>query len=143
MLGLLLALFIAVPILEIYVILQVGSIIGGGPTLAIVIAMAIAGAALAKHQGLIAVRNIQKTIATGQAIATTMVAAVLVVVAAVLMITPGFVTDGVGFVLLVPQCRNWIAKQLIAWLKTRGVRVASMGNRDEYVQDPPADVIDV
>jgi len=101
--------FIVVPIVEIAVLLRVGGAIGGLETLVLVIAMAVAGASLARHQGLTAMRKLQESMATGREVGRSMIESVLVLVAAVLMITPGFVTDGVGLLLLLPPVRAAVA----------------------------------
>lgn len=101
--------FIVVPIVEIAVLMQVGGAIGGVETLVLVIVMAVVGASLARRQGLSAMQKLQRAMATGHEVGPSMVEGVLVLVAAVLMITPGFVTDGVGLLLLVPPVRRAVA----------------------------------
>jgi UPF0716 protein FxsA len=117
--GVLALLFIAVPALEIYVIIQVGGLVGPLATVGIIFATGIAGAALAKHQGFAAVRRMQEAMASGREIGRSMAEAALVLVAAVLMVTPGFLTDGVGIALLIPPIRALVAARLVIWGQQR------------------------
>lgn len=145
MAGLLALLFIALPIAEIYVILQVGDALGGWYTLALIIAMAVAGAWLARWQGAAALRELQNAMATGQAVGRTLVSSVLVLAAAVLMITPGFITDGIGLALLLPPVRALVAGRATRWVEARTV-VMGPGprwHRDDRDEPPPPGVIDI
>lgn len=105
-------LFIVVPIAEIYLIIEIGGQIGTLNTLAIMVVTAVTGAWLAKHQGLAAVRDLQRSALQGQAVGRSLVEAALVLVAAVTMLTPGFLTDFTGLALLVPPVRRVVAAYL-------------------------------
>jgi UPF0716 protein FxsA len=122
MCGVLALLFLAVPALEIAVILQVGSLLGLWPTLAIIAVTAVIGAWLTRHQGFAAVRQIQHSLMTGSQIGASLVNGALILAAGVLMLTPGFVTDAVGFALLIPPSRHAIARQLRGTLERRIAR---------------------
>lgn len=115
MCGILAILFIAVPALEIYLLIKVGGIIGALPTVGIIVATGFTGAALAKHQGFAAVRKVQAAMMEGREVGSSLVSAALVLVAAVLMVTPGFVTDAVGILLLIPPVRAVVAGAVIRW----------------------------
>lgn len=119
MCGVLALLFLVVPALEIFVVLQVGSLFGVWPTLAVIAATAVAGAWLTKTQGLWAVRKLQEAMLTGRELGDSLVAAALVLVAGVIMLTPGFITDILGFVLLIPPARAAIARALRRRLEGR------------------------
>ncbi len=114
----LLALLIAVPIIEIALFIQVGGAIGLWPTLAIVIGTALLGANLLRAQGRGAMMDLQASLSgrgdPGKALAH----GALILVAGVLLLTPGFFTDTVGFLLLIPQVRAAV----IAW-GAKNVRV--------------------
>lgn len=101
----LLALFVAVPILEIALFIQVGGWIGLWPTLAIVVATAIAGTALMRAQGLAALARLQASLAEGRDPMGPIAHGALILVAGVLLLTPGFFTDAVGLALLLPPVR--------------------------------------
>jgi len=102
--------FVAVPILEISLFIQVGGAIGLWPTLAIVILTALAGTSLMRRQGLMTLNRLQSTLATGDNPADPMVQGAMILVAGVLLLTPGFFTDSVGFLLLIPPVRRVIIK---------------------------------
>jgi len=112
--GALAVLFIVVPALEIYVIIKVGSILGAMATLGVIIVTGVVGAGLARSQGFSAMRQVQRSLLEGRQVGHSMVEAALVLVAAVLMLTPGFITDIVGFGLLIPPIRRAAARAVVA-----------------------------
>jgi UPF0716 protein FxsA len=114
MFRILLSLFILVPIIEIAVFIEVGGQIGLNWTLFVVIITAVLGVNLLKQQGLQTWQNIQRQTAQGQVPALEMAAAAQLLFAGALLLTPGFVTDIVGFILMVPNIRRWIATKMIA-----------------------------
>ncbi|MBV1910342.1 MAG: FxsA family protein [Kangiellaceae bacterium] len=107
-------LFILVPIIEIGVFIQVGDVIGLGWTLIIVVATAVLGVNLLKQQGFKAWQDIQLSMAKGNMPATEMAAAAQLLFAGGLLLTPGFVTDAIGFTLMIPQLRLALASKLIS-----------------------------
>lgn len=155
MCGVLAFLFIGVPAVEIYVLIKVGGLIGALPTLGIIVATGVAGAALAKHQGLTAVKQVQDAISSGDRIGSSLVEAALVLAAGLLMLTPGFITDAVGLSLLVPPIRSLAAARIVKWGASRvatstvvmgDVRDPRFGGRWSEEDDddpPPPGVIDV
>ena len=100
--------FIAVPIIEIYVLIQVGSVIGALPTVALVVFTAVLGAWLIRAQGFATVNRMRTSLDRGELPAVEMLEAVCLLVAGALLLTPGFVTDSIGFVLLIPALRRRI-----------------------------------
>ena len=102
---LLLILFILVPIAEIYVIIQVGQWIGILPTLALLILDGFAGAALARSQGRAAWSRFNQTLAAGRVPARETFDGAMIILGGALLLAPGFITDVVGFVLLIPPTR--------------------------------------
>ncbi len=109
--GLLFLLFLLIPLVEIYFLIQVGSVIGAIPTIALVIFTALLGAMLLRVQGLTTLQRTRAALAQGQVPATEMFEGVLLVLAGALLLTPGFVTDTIGFLFLVPALR----KAVIHW----------------------------
>ena len=97
--------FIGVPILEIAVFVEVGGRIGLGPTLAVVVATALAGAALLRHQGLATLHRARHSLAEGRMPMAEVFDGLCLIFAGALLLTPGFVTDGVGLLLFVPGLR--------------------------------------
>ncbi len=108
----LLMLFIALPLLELWVLLRVASRIGFGSTLLLVLFTGIAGAWLAKAQGYWVLGAIQRDMAAGQMPAPRLMDGVMILLAGALLITPGLLTDVVGFLLLVPAMRQIVRNAL-------------------------------
>jgi len=104
-----LLLFLLVPLIEIYVMIQVGGIIGALPTVLLVVLTAVAGATLARFQGMATLQRLQATLARGEAPAIEMFEGVLLLVGALLLLTPGFITDLLGFACLIPITRRALA----------------------------------
>src|ERR687896_1787253 len=105
MLPLLLLLFIAVPIIELAVILQVGDWIGFWPTIALLVADSILGSVLMRSQGRAAWRRFNAAVQEGRVPAREVLDGALVVFGGLLLLTPGFLTDALGVVLLIPPTR--------------------------------------
>ncbi len=101
------------PIIEIGVFIQVGDLLGLMPTILIVFITAIVGVNLLKKQGLKAWTDIQLSLAQGKIPAVEMASAAQLLFAGALLLTPGFVTDAVGFSLMIPSVREHVAKLLI------------------------------
>ncbi len=97
--------FIGMPILEIAVFVEVGGRIGLGPTIAVVVATAMAGAALLRHQGLATLHRARHSLAEGRMPLTEVFDGLCLIFAGALLLTPGFVTDGIGLLLFVPGVR--------------------------------------
>lgn len=111
------ALFIAVPLLEIWLLIQVGGVIGAGWTVFFVVFTAALGAVLVRAQGLSTLRRIQAMLERGQMPAVEMMEGLVLFVCGALLLTPGFFTDTIGFLLLVPVLR----RRLITWVLNRGL----------------------
>ena len=109
-------LFVAVPIVEIALFIQVGGAIGLWPTLAIVVLTAVAGSALMRAQGAMTLGRLQAALAEGRNPSDPIAQGAMILVAGVLLLTPGFFTDGVGLALLLPPVRllliRWIASRI-------------------------------
>jgi len=122
-----LALFIAVPIIEIALLIQLGGWIGFWPTLGLVIATAIAGTVLIRAQGQAALRNAIAASEKGEMPVDPAIDAVALLLAGALLLTPGLVTDGLGFLLLVPPLRRRAAKSMFRAAVRRGNVHVNMG----------------
>jgi UPF0716 protein FxsA len=109
---LLVLLFIVVPIAELYVIIRVGELIGLWPTLALLLADAVLGSMLLRHQGRSAWRRFNEAIAAGRFPGKEVVDGVLIVIGGTLLLTPGFISDIVGLLLLIPPSRAVIRRVL-------------------------------
>lgn len=119
MLPFLLLLFIAVPILELYVILQVGQAIGALWTIALLVASSIAGSLLMRSQGRAVWRRFNEAIVAARAPAREVVDGVLVIFGGALLLTPGFCTDVIGALFLLPFSRAAIRRLLLSLVGRR------------------------
>jgi UPF0716 protein FxsA len=104
-LVLLAVLFFAVPFLELAVVVSVSRSIGIPETLLLLVAVSLAGAWLAKHQGLGVWRAVRRRLEAGEVPGWEMLDGLLVLVAALMLVTPGFVTDALALLLLLPPVR--------------------------------------
>ncbi len=123
---LLIILFIVVPIAELYVIIQVGQLIGVVPTLILLLADALLGSLLLKHQGRGAWRRFNEALAARRFPGREVVDGVLIVIGGTLLLTPGFLTDIVGLFLLIPPTRA-VARRLLQRLTVGRFAVVGLG----------------
>ena len=113
MLRSLFILFLLVPLIEIYFLIQVGEEVGAGWTIFLVLATAFIGAGLLRMQGLSTMQRAQVSITQGQMPALAMLEGVALLISGGLLLTPGFFTDLAGFLLLIPLLRQALIKRLI------------------------------
>ncbi len=118
-LALIVAVFIGVPIAELYVIYKVGDAIGVLPTLLLLAADSVIGALLLRAQGRSVWRRFTDTMAAGRVPHVELRHGVAVVFGGALLITPGFITDVVGLLLLVPPTRSLFLRLLTRWIARR------------------------
>lgn len=111
--------FVVVPFIELAMLLYLAEVVGGTYTLAIIIATGLVGSLLAKSQGWRTYRTIQLELAAGRMPGQAMLDAVLIFVAGALLVTPGIFTDAFGLSLLIPPCRAFYRRRLVAWFKSR------------------------
>jgi UPF0716 protein FxsA len=112
------ALFIAIPILEMVVLIQVGQKIGALWTVVLVLLTAFIGINLLRYQGLSTLSRATWRMQSGQIPAQEMLEGILLAVGGALLLTPGFVTDTIGFLLLVPFTRQFFASRLMGRFKS-------------------------
>ena len=110
--GRLLLLFIVVPAVELALLIEIGARIGTPATLALIVVTGAIGASMARAQGLSVLRDLQGQLESGQLPAGVLVDGLMVLVAAALLVTPGVLTDVVGFSCLVPGFRSWVKRRL-------------------------------
>jgi len=108
MLGYLMLLFIIVPIVELALLIKVGQHIGAFNTISIVIGTGIAGALLAKSEGLKTLRGIQHDLELGIMPSERLLDGLFIFTGGLLLLTPGLITDMVGFLLLIPYTRGLV-----------------------------------
>ncbi|MCB1885741.1 MAG: FxsA family protein [Geminicoccaceae bacterium] len=124
-LGLILLLvFIAVPIAEIAVFIQVGGLIGLVPTLLLVLLTALVGSVLIRGQGLRVLGQAKAEVDRGRPPVRELFTGLCLVVAGMLLLTPGFVTDTMGFLLLLPPVREALRRRLAKAIEVQVVRGA-------------------
>jgi UPF0716 protein FxsA len=114
----LLLLFIGVPLIEVLILIQLGSQFGFWPTILLVIGTGILGAYLAKLHGLTIWNQIQNDLRAGRMPADKLVDGLLVLIGGVVLLTPGLLTDILGFMLLIPYTRSFFKKFAKSKLKT-------------------------
>jgi len=120
-------LFIGIPFLEVVILVKLGQAIGFIDTMLIVIVTGLAGAALARWQGLKVWLAIQGELEQGRMPAVQMIDGLLIFAAGLVLITPGLLTDALGFVLLIPTTRNifkhWLSKKFQEMSERREGRI--------------------
>ncbi len=111
--GYLLLLFIVMPIAEMWLLIHVGGLIGALPTIGLVLLTAMVGLALLRRQGFATLMRGRAKMESGEIPAMEMLEALVLAVSGALLLTPGFVTDAVGFIGLLPLSRQWLVSFLI------------------------------
>lgn len=128
-------LFTLIPAVEIWLLIEVGTVIGALNTLAIIVATGFLGAYYARRQGLRILLRIQESMRRGQVPGGELINGALLLVGGALLLTPGFLTDAVGFSLIFPPTRDGLKALLRAWLE----RKVETGDVQVWVSplDPP------
>ncbi len=108
----LILIFIVVPLIEILLLIEIGSRIGALNTIFIIVLTGILGASMMRQQGFTIIRNIQRDLSQGRMPTGELINGALVLVGGIVLLTPGFFTDAVGFILLVPATRALIRKKI-------------------------------
>jgi UPF0716 protein FxsA len=136
---LLVLVFIVLPIVEIYVIIQVGQAIGALWTILLLIADSIVGARLLTWQGRSAWRRFQEAVAAGRMPHNEVLDGVLIVLGGALLLTPGFITDLLGLWLLLPPTRAVVRRAVVRSVRRRGAvaRVVMYTPRPRTQPSPP------
>ncbi len=120
-------LFLVVPLVELYLIIQVGELIGALKTIAVLILMGIVGGWLMKREGVGVLRRVRTQLQRGQVPARELVDGFLILFGGALMLAPGFLTDLLGLSLLVPPLRAMVRATLARRLQQRVVRRGGLG----------------
>ncbi|MBC8219245.1 MAG: FxsA family protein [Proteobacteria bacterium] len=111
--------FTIIPVVEIYLLIEIGSVFGVFTSIALVVFTGFLGAYLARIQGLQTLFRIQESLREGRMPSAELLDALLIGIAGLVLLTPGFLTDTVGFVLLIPSSRNAIKYWLQSKIKTQ------------------------
>lgn len=123
--------FVAVPLLELFLLIRLGSAIGLLPTLSLCVLTGVAGAWLARREGLRALWSFQERLARGGVPGRALMDGLCILLGGALLLTPGLLTDVVGFSLLVPPSRRWIQKRIQSRIERQladgSLRVTTIG----------------
>jgi len=111
------ALFVLIPILEIATFIQVGSVVGLPMTLLGILLTAIIGAVLVRQQGFKAINDARENMAQQKSPVEQVIHGAFILIAGLLLLTPGFLTDTIGFLFLIPPLRLSIARKVWSWMK--------------------------
>ncbi|TLM73672.1 FxsA family protein [Microbulbifer harenosus] len=109
----LLILFILLPILEIWLLISIGDVVGALPTIGLVLLTAVVGVALLRHQGISTLMRVQDKMRAGEVPAREVAEGIFLAVGGVLLLTPGFITDTLGFICLIPGLRQLVLGKLL------------------------------
>ncbi|MFI6316142.1 FxsA family protein [Nonomuraea sp. NPDC050556] len=138
--------FLVVPVLEIWLLIQVGSVIGGWPTVALLLADSLLGAWIVRREGRRAWRNLQTALQDGRMPDRELADGGLILVGGALLLTPGFLTDVLGFLCVLPFTRPMMRK-LASWFFARKVRTLTAASpyanliQQQPQQDPHGRVV--
>ncbi len=121
MIRLIILFLVLIPFIELWVLIKAGQAIGAGTTIILVLLTAVLGAWLMRRQGLETLQLIRLQLQRGEMPGLALIDGACILVGGVLLLTPGFITDSVGFLLLVPYTRNifkaWLKRRLEEWIK--------------------------
>ena len=129
-----LTIFIIVPLLEMVILIKVGNIIGAIPTVFLVVLTATVGIWLLKHEGLTTFASVQQKLATGQIPETELLEGIMLLVGGALLLTPGFVTDALGFICLLPGLRKPIARWIINQAAFQTIQTGNRTRRPNTIE---------
>ncbi len=125
--------FTLIPVIEIYLLIKIGGIIGPLNTVIIVIGTGFTGAFLAKIQGLHTMTRVRSSLQQGIMPAEDLVDALLIFTAGLVLLTPGFITDVFGLILLIPETRKhfkiFLRSKFDSWIKNQNIQVTRFDQR--------------
>jgi UPF0716 protein FxsA len=128
-----LLIFVAAPLIELYFLIQVGAVIGALPTIALSILTAVIGGALVRMQGIAVLLRVREMLDQGDMPAFELLDGALLLVCGFALLLPGFVTDAVGFLLLIPPLRHALIRRYIHLVPVHGSAQAGGFERDPRV----------
>ena len=119
--------FTIIPFLEIYLLIKVGSYLGAFNTVMIVVLTGFLGALLARYQGLQTMLKVRESLGRGEMPAEELLDALLILLAGIVLLTPGFLTDLAGLLILIPTTRlvfkRWLRKRLDDWISQKRINL--------------------
>lgn len=134
--------FLAVPLIEIALFIQVGGAIGLWPTLAIVVLTAVLGTYLVRTQGALALNNLRRSFGTLSDPSEPLAHGAMILFSGALLLTPGFFTDAIGFALLIPAVRSAVFHYLRSRVTVRSFQMGPDPRHDPRTHRGQPDVID-
>lgn len=140
MFRILFLLFLCIPVIEIFLFIEIGGLIGTAPTLALIVVTAVIGAQLLKIQGLSTLQRAKSNLNENKIPAQEIVEGIALLISGAFLLTPGFFTDTIGFILVIPHSRKIIAK----WIISKGTIffASSFTNKDENFNHFDDDIIE-
>lgn len=133
-------LFVTVPLVELFLLIEVGKGIGALYTIALCLLTAAIGTALLRQQGLQTLARARLNLDRGTLPAIELIEGVALAVGGVLLLTPGFVTDAIGFACLLPPTRHWFVQMVLRRIKAQRGAVDRVTIEGDYERrDPPRD----
>lgn len=139
---LILLLLVGTPLVEIWAFIEIGGRIGTGPTIALVVLTAIVGTLLLRIQGLGVIERARADLARGEPPVAAVFDGASLLIAGLLLLTPGFFTDAVGGLLLIPPLRRRLGKALLAWLIARHHKADRGPDHGTTIIDADFDVVE-
>lgn len=127
MFRILFLMFILVPMIEIGLFMKVGGMLGFWPTITLIFMTALVGTALVRSQGMQTLMTLQSRLQQGEVPTQQIIESMLLAIAGFLLITPGFMTDIFGILLLLPAPRAWFAKKVMGKMVTTSYSSHTMG----------------
>jgi UPF0716 protein FxsA len=134
--------FLAVPVIEIALFIQVGGAIGLWATLGIVVLTAVIGTFLVRTQGALAMNNLRQSFGTLSDPSEPLAHGAMILVSGALLLTPGFFTDAVGFALLIPGVRSAVFRYLKARINVQSFQMGGQPHQNPYQTRNGPDIID-
>ncbi len=133
---------VAVPIVEIGLFIQLGGFLGLWPTLGIVVLTALVGSVLLRAQGLSTLEELKRSAETGQNPARPLANGAMILVAGLLLLTPGFFTDSIGFLLMMPPVRALLIRLIAARARMKLYASAANSQQAPDIIDGEFEVVD-
>ena len=125
--------FTIIPVLEIYILIKLGTLLGALNTVIIVILTGILGAYLARLEGLHTMMKVREALSRGEMPAEGLLDALLILIAGIVLLTPGLLTDIAGLLILIPQTRllfkRWLRKKFDEWAQRNQVNIDFHSNK--------------
>jgi len=129
-------LFVLLPLLELWLLIRVGAVIGGWLVMLWVVFAGMLGLSLLRRQGLAMLLGVNRKLQSGEMQVTELAQGVLLALAGVLLLLPGLITDSIGLVLLSPQLRKWCAPWLLRRMSVHLTQVQGYGYRQSSTPRP-------